>query len=86
MLALTFLFRYNKSHQAAFIGIAGEVTGRINEKYSNVEYYFKLRETNEALAKENVELRQLLRINYQIPDTASKMVVDTIKVDSLKKS
>ena len=40
MLALTFLFRYNRSHEAAFIGVAGEVTGKINEKYSDVEYYF----------------------------------------------
>ena len=42
MLALTFLFRYNRFHEAAFSNVAGELTGKINERYSNVEYYFKL--------------------------------------------
>ena len=37
IIALSFLFRYNKFHEAAFMGIANEVTGRISDKYSNVE-------------------------------------------------
>lgn len=85
ILALTFLFRYNKFHQAAFSNIAGELTGRIDEKYNNVEYYFKLKKTNEALAKENIYLRGLLKSNYQIPDTARMIVTDSIRVDSLLK-
>lgn len=85
MLSLTFLFRYNRFHEAAFQGVAGEVTGRINEKYNNVDYYFRLKKTNEELAKENLHLRSLLRNNYQIPDTASRSVTDSIRVDSLLK-
>jgi rod shape-determining protein MreC len=85
MLSLTFLFRYNRFHEAAFAGVAGEVTGRINEKYNNIEYYFKLKRTNDDLAKENMHLRSLLKLNYQIPDTASKTIIDSIRVDSLLK-
>lgn len=85
MLSLTFLFRYNRFHEAAFQGVAGEVTGRINEKYNNVDYYFRLKKTNEELARENLHLRSLLRVNYQIPDTASKSVTDSVRVDSLLK-
>jgi rod shape-determining protein MreC len=85
IIALTFLFRYNKFHEAAFSGFAGEVTGKVNEKYNNVEYYFKLKKTNEALVRENVYLRSLLRSNYEGPDTTRKIVVDSIQVDSLRK-
>lgn len=86
ILALTFLFRYNRSHESAFNGIAGEVVGRINEKYSNVEYYFKLKKANEALVQENVHLRSLLRLNYEGADTARRIIVDSIRVDSLLKN
>lgn len=85
ILALSFLFRYNKFHEAAFSGVAGEWVGKINERYNNIEYYFKLKKTNEALARENVYLRSLLKQNYESPDTTLKMVVDSIRVDSLLK-
>ncbi|MEO5997920.1 MAG: rod shape-determining protein MreC [Chitinophagaceae bacterium] len=85
ILALTFLFRYNKFHEAAFNGVAGEVVGKINEKYSNVEYYFKLKKTNEALVNENIHLRSLLKSNYEASDTTQKIVVDSIRIDSILK-
>jgi len=83
IIALSFLFRYNKFHEAAFMGVAGEVTGKIGEKYNTVEYYFKLKKTNEDLVKENVRLRSLLRENYEGVDTTQKVVVDSIKIDSI---
>ncbi|MBL7768668.1 MAG: rod shape-determining protein MreC [Flavipsychrobacter sp.] len=83
-LALSFLFRYNKFHEAAFAGVANEITGRINEQYNTVDYYFKLKKANENLVKENVALREMLRSNYQSPDTTQKLIVDSIRVDSLK--
>lgn len=85
ILALTFLFRYNKFHEAAFNSVAGQVTGKINEKYSNVEYYFKLKKTNEALVNENIHLRSLLKTNYESADTTHKIVVDSIRIDTLLK-
>ncbi|MEJ7767760.1 MAG: rod shape-determining protein MreC [Chitinophagaceae bacterium] len=83
--ALTFLFQYNRFHEAVFSGVAGEITGRINEKYNNIEYYFKLKKTNEALVKENVHLRSLLKSNYESADTSRRIIVDSIRVDSLLK-
>lgn len=83
-LALSFLFRYNKFHEAAFLGVASEITGRVNDRYNTVEYYFKLKKANENLVKENVALREMLRSNYQPADTSRQIVVDSIRVDSLK--
>lgn len=85
IIALSFLFRFNKFHEAVFMNAAGEVTGRFSTKYNTVEYYFHLKKTNEALVQENARLRNLLRQNYQGPDSTQKLVVDSIKVDSLLK-
>ena len=83
VLALSFLFRYNRFHEAAFLGVASEITGSINTRYNTVEYYFKLKKANESLVQENVHLRELLRSNYQGADTTRQLVVDSIRVDSL---
>jgi rod shape-determining protein MreC len=85
ILSLSFLFRFNKLHEAAFLGVASEVTGKVNEKYNNVEYYFKLRKANESLVEENITLRKLLRSNYAMADSGTVQVVDSIRVDSLLK-
>lgn len=84
IIALSFLFRYNKFHEAAFMDVSTEVTGRINEKYNNVEYYFQLKKTNESLVKENLSLRRLLKDNYEAPDSVRRLVKDTVKLDSAK--
>ena len=85
IIALSFLFRYNKFHQAAFAGVAGEITGRLNEKYNGIEYYFKLKSTNETLVKENERLNQLLKDNYEAPGEFNKIITDTAVIDSVKK-
>lgn len=84
VVALSFLLRYNKFHEAAFMGVANEFTGRVSEKYSNVEYYFHLKKTNEALVKENERLNNKLRSNFAPVDTSSQLVIDTFRVDSLE--
>ena len=82
IISLSFLFRYNKFHEAAFMNVSTEVTGRINEKYNNVEYYFQLKKTNDALVRENLRLRQMLKENYEAPDSAKRLIRDTVKIDS----
>jgi rod shape-determining protein MreC len=84
IIALSFLFRYNKFHEAAFLNVSTEVTGRLNEKYNGIEYYFQLKRTNESLVQENLRLRQLLKENYEGPDSNRRLIYDTIRTDSGK--
>jgi len=84
IVSLSFLFRYNKLHEAVFMDASTEITGRINEKYNNIEYYFQLKKTNETLVRENLYLRQLMKDNYEAPDSAKRLIRDTVRVDSGK--
>ena len=84
IISLSFLFRYNKFHEAAFLNVSTEVTGRFNQRYNNIEYYFQLKKTNESLVKENLRLRQLLKENYEGPDSNRRLINDTIRADSGK--
>jgi len=84
-MALSFLFRYNKFHEAAFMNVATEITGKLDQRYNNIEYYFNLKRTNDSLVRENLSLRQLLKENYEWPDSLKRPVVDTVMIDSLRK-
>jgi rod shape-determining protein MreC len=83
IVALSFLFRYNKFHEAAFMGIANQTTGMVGARFNSVEYYFNLKRTNDSLVKENTDLRNSLRQNFDSPDTTQRIVSDTIPYDTL---
>ena len=68
------------------MGIANEVTGKVYKQYNRVEYYFQLQRTNDSLVKANERLYNQLKQDFQQPDTINKMVIDTIRIDSLKKT
>jgi rod shape-determining protein MreC len=84
VISLSFLFRYNNYHEAAFMNVAGEFTGSINQRFSKVESYFRLKQINEQLAAENLRLNQTLKENYEGAGGPGKMITDTIQGDSAK--
>jgi rod shape-determining protein MreC len=83
VIALSMLFRYNRFHEAAFMDVAKELTGGLYDKVNNTEYYFHLKRTNDSLIHENERLRNMLRSNFESPDSSAKIVRDTIPYDTL---
>ena len=77
------LVTYNKTHQAVFAENANEVTGLVSEKYNNIEYYFRLKQTNESLAAENARLHNMLAASYENPDTGTVIKIDSLLKDTL---
>ena len=86
VLALSFLFRYNKYHRAVGLGVANELTGWMNSKYANVDQYFHLKQESDRIHHVNDSLINLLKTNFLSPDTATQFVQDTIPYDTLGNS
>lgn len=84
-LSLYILFRYNTFHHAVYSETANEVVGSINKQYNKVSYYFHLKQTNDSLVKANEELYNKLRDDFNIPDTADRVVIDSMNTDSLNR-
>ena len=83
VFALWFLFNYNRFHRAKFLGVANEISGRINTQYSRVQGYFNLKEENKRLHKLNDSLLNLLPGNFARPDTTTRLIKDSIPYDTL---
>lgn len=82
-VALWFLVNYNRFHRAKFLGIANEVTGRVNTQYNKVEDYFSLKEENRRVHRLNDSLLNLLKGNFARHDTSGQLVRDSVPLDTL---
>ncbi len=82
--SLTLLIQYNRFHQSAYMNVAGEWTGKTEEKIQDLRIYFSLKKENEALQKRVNELQNQLAQNFQTPDTsAGTRRTDTLQIDTL---
>lgn len=79
--ALSMLFQYNRFHEAAFMDVAQELTGKFYVRYNAVETYFNLKEENNKLRIQNAQLLNQLKADFQAPDSTTEEVLpglDTI--------
>lgn len=82
VVALWFLYNYNKFHRAKFLGVANELTGRVNKQYNKVEDYFTLKAENKRLNHLNDSLLNLLPFNFNAKDTTATLVKDSVPYDT----
>ncbi len=82
-ISLAILINYNQTYSVVFSNIANEATGKVGAQYNSVEYYFRLKKTNEGLAAENAELRGLLKSSFEGPDTSTVIKIDSLLKDTL---
>ena len=85
VFSIYLIVHYSNYHNAVFSKTANQLTGKINEQYSKVAYYFQLKKTNDSLVSANEKLYNKLKANFEMPDTSSNFIVDSIKVDSMEK-
>ncbi len=84
IISFSLLIRYNRFHQSAYMDVAGEWTGRIEDRVQGWRIYFSLKKENEALQKRVNELQNQLSQNFQRPDTSAGFQHrDTLKADSV---
>ncbi|HUQ97725.1 MAG TPA: hypothetical protein VM010_08665, partial [Chitinophagaceae bacterium] len=82
-VALWMLFKYNRFHKAAFLGVASEVTGSINSRVDIVDDYFHLSEENRRLHRMNDSLLNRSISNFTPLDTTATQVTDSIRYDTI---
>lgn len=83
VFSIYLITHYNQYHTAVGAAAMNEVTGKINTQYNKIDNYLQLKRTNEQLAKDNEQLRNQLKQNFENPDTTNKIITDSIPFDTL---
>lgn len=71
-------------HNSAFNNTALTLRGSVEEWYSDMRLYFRLRRVNDSLASENARLRALLPDAYMIQSDSAKIVLDSLQHPAFK--
>lgn len=74
-ISLVLTIQAHSFHKSKVISSANFLTGGVYAQMNNVEEYFHLKSQNDALAKENADLRRML---FNEKDTAKAPPIDTI--------
>lgn len=77
------IVHYNRFHNAVASVYMNEITGRINSQYAKVDDFLALKRKNQELQRQNERLLNLMKENFEIPDTSTKIVMDSIPYDTL---
>src|SRR5215210_7725329 len=83
VFALWMLFKYNKLHHAAFLGVANEITGTVNSQVDKLDDYFHQGEENKRVHRMNDSLLNLLNTNFSLIDSGRRLVIDSVLIDSI---
>jgi len=79
------LFKFNRVHRAAGLGVASEVTGRINKQVDKLDDYFHQGQENLRVHRMNDSLMNLLPSNFSFPDTSIQQHIDSVQVNDTTK-
>lgn len=83
VVSIYLIVHYNKYHNAVGTAAMNEITGRVNDQYSEINDFFLLKQKNKDLHEENARLRNMLKQDFESPDTANRVVTDSIPYDTL---
>src|ERR1700748_3707636 len=76
--SLIIYIKYNSFQKASFINSSNEVTGGFYAKMSEFNSYLKLKDENDALARENSRLRNQLKSSFYVDTVIKHKVADTV--------
>lgn len=84
IIALSMLFTDNRFHNTVLGMVSNEVAGDINKRVDKAEEFLSLSEQNRKLREQNAKLLSLLPNGSLFPDSATELVLDTFRLDSIK--
>ncbi len=82
LFALWMLVSYNRYHHTVFLGMASEVTGRVNTQVDKLDDYFHQGAENVRVHRMNDSMLNLLKADFTYTDTSQHSVTDSLKQDS----
>src|ERR1700749_1130761 len=75
--SLLIYIKYNSFQKATFLNSTNKVTGTLYTQVSQLYGYLSLKDVNDSLARENAQLRGMLKSSQYVDTVDKRKVVDT---------
>ncbi|SHL00026.1 rod shape-determining protein MreC [Chitinophaga jiangningensis] len=79
VICIVLVFQNNSFQRTAYINSANSISGKLYDKYNNVQYYFHLKATNDSLVAENTRLHNAIASSFDSITTTNGVKIDTIR-------
>ncbi|MBV7531667.1 rod shape-determining protein MreC [Chitinophaga sp. sic0106] len=79
VICIVLVFQNNSFQRTAYINSANNISGKLYDKYNNVQYYFHLKATNDSLVAENTRLHNAIATSFDSITTNNGVKTDTIR-------
>ena len=83
VISFALLFRFNNYHGSVFFTSSNVIIGSIYDLTNNITSYFHLKDINEDLVHENVQLR--LQIEH-LKENFKDLTIDSTRIEQIKKA
>ena len=83
IVSIILLVKFSQTYEVVYANVANEFTGRINVQYNRIQNYLHLKENNRLLLEENTRLKNMLRTDFEGPDNARVIRLDSTIRDTL---
>ena len=83
VISFALLFRFNNYHGSVFFTSSNVIIGSIYDLTNNITSYFHLKDINEDLVHENVQLR--LQIEH-LKENFKDLTIDSTRIEQIKKT
>lgn len=79
VICIVLVFQNNNFQRSAYLNSANNVSGKLYDKYNNVQYYFHLKATNDSLVAENTRLHNAVNTSFDTMVTTKGVKIDTFR-------
>ncbi|MBC9931142.1 rod shape-determining protein MreC [Chitinophaga qingshengii] len=79
VICIVLVVQNNNLQRSAYVNSANNISGKLYDKYNNVQYYFHLKATNDSLVAENTRLHNALHTSFDSMVTGTGLKIDTIR-------
>ncbi|SKA08479.1 rod shape-determining protein MreC [Chitinophaga eiseniae] len=79
VICIVLVFQNNNLQRSAYLNSANDISGKLYDKYNNVQYYFHLKATNDSLVAENTRLHNAVHTSFDSVVTGTGLKIDTIR-------
>ncbi len=84
LISFFLIVNYNRTQKVSFVNSSNFISGYLNTRITEIQSYFLLKEENEILIRENINLKNRFLQNYKLSHLPKKEILDSLYIQNYR--